>query len=90
MDDPWGFPERPPEETNRKIPFGFVMVSIFMNRFNPFTPLRAAGPIGKSMLTCEINFALSPGWFQYYTQWDEANITIIMKNDVIQLVYRVL
>ena len=48
LDDPWGFPERPPEETNRKVPFLFVTASIFMNRFNPFTPLRAAGPIGKS------------------------------------------
>ena len=61
LDDPWGFPERPPEETNRKIPFGFVMASIFMNRFNPFTPLRAAGPIGKSIHTYNINnFASSP------------------------------
>ena len=54
LDDPWGFPERPSEETNRKVPFLFLTASIFMNRFNPFTPLRAAGPIGKQPSTCSI------------------------------------
>ena len=47
LDDPWGFQERPPEETNRKLPFLFITASVFINRFNPFTPLRAAGPVGE-------------------------------------------
>lgn len=50
LDDPWGFPERPSEETSRKLPFLFVTASIFLNRFNPFTPLRAAGPIGEQIV----------------------------------------
>ena len=47
LDDPWGFLERPPEATNRRLPVLFLTASIYVNKYNPFTPLRAAGPIGK-------------------------------------------
>ena len=49
LDDPWGFLERPPERSNHKLPVLMVLItaSIYINRVNPFAPLRAAGPLGK-------------------------------------------
>ena len=50
LDDPWGFPERPPEELDRKFDFIWIVVTIYMNRFNPFSPLRGAGPLGELLI----------------------------------------
>lgn len=46
--DPWGLPERPADmEVRREVPVWVRVVAMIIEPFNPFTPLRAAGPWGE-------------------------------------------
>ena len=59
LDDPWGFPERsdeprplatPPNTSSaantRRMPIWARVGAVFMSKFNPLAPVRAAGPLG--------------------------------------------
>lgn len=49
MDDPWGVAVRQNNpDSNRKVPIWVAVVASFLTKFNPFTPVRLAGPIGES------------------------------------------
>ena len=50
LDDPWGMPSK--QENGRRLPFWAVAVSSFVARFNPLTPVRLAGPLGKLVNSC--------------------------------------
>jgi len=46
--DPWGFPECPPQEAQRRdIPRWVRVVRFMISPFNPFSGLRLAGPWGQ-------------------------------------------
>jgi abhydrolase domain-containing protein 5 len=46
--DPWGFPERPADIVQRyNVPFWIRAIVFVTQPFNPFWPVRAAGPFGK-------------------------------------------
>ena len=52
MDDPWGVAVRQNNpDSNRKVPIWVAVVASFLTKFNPFTPVRLAGPIGESFYT---------------------------------------
>lgn len=44
--DPWGFPERPAEQTVQ-IPLWIKVLAFTLQPFNPLWAVRAAGPFGK-------------------------------------------
>ena len=57
LDDPWGLPDRsndppsptlPPSSSHHSgtMPMWARVGSVFMSKFNPLTPVRAAGPLG--------------------------------------------
>ena len=63
LDDPWGFPERseePPSPAashpssassptrSRRMPMWARVGAVFMSKFNPLTPVRVAGPLGRA------------------------------------------
>ena len=49
MDDPWGVAVRQKNpDSNRKVPIWVAVVASFLTKFNPFTPVRLAGPVGES------------------------------------------
>ena len=49
MDDPWGVAVRQRNpDSDRKVPIWVAVVASFLTKFNPFTPVRLAGPIGES------------------------------------------
>ena len=59
LDDPWGFPERSEEPPSphpssassptrsRRMPMWARVGAVFMSKFNPLTPVRVAGPLGR-------------------------------------------
>ena len=60
LEDPWGFPERAPPSPSAPypssassppysspMPIWARIGTVFMSKFNPYTPVRAAGPLGK-------------------------------------------
>ncbi|CAI8016201.1 (Lyso)-N-acylphosphatidylethanolamine lipase [Geodia barretti] len=66
LDDPWGFPERseephsPPPPSSRPSPSSpphsrmtiwARIGGVFLSKFNPFAPVRAAGPLGPYLLS---------------------------------------
>ena len=52
LNDPWGFTVRLEEMENgrRRYPLWITMAASVITKFNPFTPIRIAGPVGKEML----------------------------------------
>lgn len=45
LNDPWGMP--PKQENGPQLPIWAVLIGSFLMRFNPLTPVRLAGPLGK-------------------------------------------
>ena len=45
--DPWGFPERPPENERYPLPMWAKLAAAVFNPFNPLAVVRAVGPWGK-------------------------------------------
>lgn len=48
--DPWGFPERSREKLEDKYPFYVKALTYMFMPFNPFWPIRAAGPFGSKLI----------------------------------------
>ena len=61
LEDPWGFPERAPPSPSAPypssasspphsspMPIWARIGTVFMSKFNPYTPVRAAGPLGNT------------------------------------------
>lgn len=47
LNDPWGLPARMEEvRNNRRYPVWIHAVAMVITKFNPFTPIRMAGPAG--------------------------------------------
>lgn len=44
--DPWGFPDKPPDNEMKKIPSWIRLIGAVIKPFNPLAVLRAAGPWG--------------------------------------------
>lgn len=44
--DAWGFPEKPPEDQQRRIPMWIKAIATVIKPFNPLAVLRVAGPFG--------------------------------------------
>ena len=44
--DAWGFPEKPPEDQQRRVPLWIKAIATVIKPFNPLAVLRVAGPFG--------------------------------------------
>lgn len=48
--DAWGFPEKPPEDQQRRIPMWIKAIATVIKPFNPLAVLRVAGPFGPGLV----------------------------------------